>query len=165
MFRVLFICCCWENSLYHHSEIMTCVIAFVKCTAFMALCDVVKLVTIAWTAFVYLVVHSSPFSGVAGTKIGCVGLWVCMYDPWVVWPFYFFLVSLFLFFFFSEVVISNLEVQDFQLGHVSIQKLCCLSKVYPECLTSLALESVWASHESSLSLEVFCNSWFLPGQK
>lgn len=53
--------------------------------------------------------------------------------------------SLSFFFFFSEVVISNLEVQDFQLGHVSIQKLCCLSKVYPECLTSLALESVWAS--------------------
>lgn len=99
MFRVLFICCCWENSLYHHSEIMTCVIAFVKCTAFTGPLWCCKLVTIAWTAFVYLVVHSSPFSGVAGTKIGCVGLWVCMYDPWVVWPFYFFLVSLFLFFF------------------------------------------------------------------
>lgn len=106
VFRVLFIYCCWENSLYHHHEIMTCYDSIcnltVKCIAFTVSLWWCKLVPIAWNALLKLVVHSSPFLEVAGTKICCIVLSVCMYDPWIHSPFLFYFPP---FFFFWEVVI------------------------------------------------------------
>lgn len=61
-----------------------------KCTAFTISLWCCKLVSITWNAFLKLVVHSSPFLAVAGTKIYCIILSVCMYEPWIFFTFFFF---------------------------------------------------------------------------